>query len=81
MNVKELIIKLDEEKIPQRWYSINGNLSSDIYVLRQVYDYWEFFYVDERGNQNNDYRRFKNEEDACNYLLEQLLHQKNMSNS
>lgn len=81
MNVKELIIKLDEEKIPQRWYSINGNLSSDIYVLRQVYNYWEFFYVDERGDQNNDYRRFENEEDACNYLFEQLLHQKNMSNS
>lgn len=81
MNVRELIIKLDEEKIPQRWYSINGNLSCDIYVLRQVYDYWEFFYVDERGGQNNDYRRFENEEDACNYLLEQLVHQKNMSNS
>ena len=77
MNVRELIIKLDEEKIPSRWYSINGDLSSDIYVLRQVYDYWEFFYVDERGNQNNDYRRFENEEDACAYLLKQLLHQKN----
>ena len=81
MNVRELIIKLDEEKIPQRWYSINGNLASDIYVLRQVHDYWEFFYVDERGDQNNDYRRFENEEDACNYLLEHLVHQKNMSNS
>ena len=77
MNVRELIIKLEEEKIPPRWYSINGSLSSDIYVLRQVYDYWEFFYVDERGNQNNDYRRFNNEEDACGYLLKQLLHQKN----
>jgi len=74
VNVNELIIKLDAEKIPSSWYSINGNLSCDIYVLRQVYDYWEFFYVDERGNQNNDYRRFESEEDACDYLLKQLLH-------
>ena len=73
MNVKELITRLEEEKIPSRWYSINGDLASDIFVLRQVYDYWEFFYVDERGNQNNDYRRFKCEEDACDYLLKQLL--------
>ena len=77
MNVRELIIKLNEEKIPSRWYSINGNLASDIYVLRQVYDYWEFIYVDERGNQNNDYRCFRNEEEACDYLLKQLLNQKN----
>lgn len=76
LNTTELIEKLNGEKIPSSWYSINGNLSSDIYILRKVYEFWEFFYVDERGNQNNDYRRFDNESDACEFLLEKLLNEK-----
>jgi hypothetical protein len=45
-------------------------------VLRRVYDHWEFFYIDERGNQDNDYRRFDNESEACNYLYDKLIFEK-----
>ena len=76
MNVQELLVKLKQNKIPSSWYSINGDLSSDIYVLRRVYDHWEFFYIDERGNQDNDYRRFDNESEACNYLYDKLIFEK-----
>lgn len=72
MNIGELKIALDKLNIPNRRYSINGNISSDIYIFQQVYSYWECFYIDERGNQNNAYRRFNNESDACVYFLEML---------
>ncbi len=79
MNVEDLLIKLDQKNIPLRWYSINGDLASDIYVLRKVHNYWEFFYIDERGNQNNDYRRFDDERDACNYMYDKLIYEKSIS--
>ncbi len=79
MNVCELLERLKEERVPSHWFSINDDLSSDIYVLRNVHDYWECFYVDERGNQNNGYKRFNSESDACEYLLKKLLYEKNMS--
>lgn len=76
MNIEELLIKLEQEKIPSRWYSVNGKLASDIYMLRKVHNYWEFFYVDERGNQNNGYRRFNDESEACNYMFDKLIYEK-----
>ena len=36
MNIEELLIKLEQEKIPSRWYSINGDLSSDIYIKESL---------------------------------------------
>lgn len=72
MNVGELKATLDELNIPKRSYSINESISSDIYIFRQVYTYWECFYIDERGNQNNAYQRFDNESDACLYFLQML---------
>jgi hypothetical protein len=71
MNCDELKIKLDELNIPNRYYSINSNIASDRYIFRQVYTYWECFYLDERGGQN-DYHRFKSEDDACEYFLKTL---------
>ena len=71
MNSKELKIKLDELNVPSRYYSINSNIASDRYIFRDVYTYWECFYIDERGGQN-DYHRFDNEEEACDYFLKIL---------
>lgn len=71
MNIKELRAILNELSIPNRYYSINGNISSDTYIFQQVYNYWECFYIDERGNQN-DYHRFYHESDACIYFLNTL---------
>ena len=45
-------------------------------MLRKVHNYWEFFYVDERGNQNNGYRRFNDESEACNYMFDKLIYEK-----
>lgn len=71
MNIQELQKEIEKLGIPSHYYSINGSISADIYVLNKVYNYWEFFYIDERGGQNN-YRRFDNENDACIYMLEAL---------
>ena len=51
MNSEELKTILDELDIPVRCYSINGNIGSNKYIFRQVYNYWECFYIDERGNE------------------------------
>lgn len=66
---------IEEINIPKRRYSINGDISSDIYILQEVHTYWETFYIDERGGEN-DYHRFDNEHDACVYFLEELKTEK-----
>ena len=72
MNSEELRVKLEKLNIPRTSYSINGNIGADIFIFQQVHSYWECFYIDERGNQNNDYRRFDNENEACIYFYEKL---------
>ena len=76
MNSEELKNKLEELNVPGRYYSINSSISSDRYVFRQVHIYWECFYIDERGGQN-DYHRFDNENDACDYFVEKVKKQPN----
>lgn len=71
MNLQELKKEIKKLGVPSHCYSINGHLCSDTYILNEVYYYWEYFYMDERGGQN-DYRRFDNEDDACTYFLEVL---------
>ena len=75
MNVEELKKNLEELGIPKRRYSINGDIASDIYILQEVHTYWESFYIDERGGEN-DHHRFDNEYDACEYFLEILKKEK-----
>ena len=69
MNVQELKKEIEKLGVPSRRYSINGHLCSDTYILNEVYYYWEYFYMDERGGQNG-YRKFDNENDACTFFLE-----------
>lgn len=71
MNVEELQKELEKMPIPQTLYCINGSLKADVYVLRKVYGRWEYFYVDERGNEN-DNKWFDNEDDACGYFFNVL---------
>lgn len=71
MNIIELQDALDKLGVPRRWYSINGDLTSDIHILNHVYTYWEYFYFDEKG-QENGYKRFENEHDACMYFYQIL---------
>ena len=72
MNVDEMKEEINRLGISPRVYSINAELGSDKCIFRQVHNYWECFYMDERGNQNNSYRRFMNESEACNYFINLL---------
>lgn len=74
MNVSCLIKELEKLGIPSNYYSINGSLQPDIYVLNEIYGMWEFFYFDERGGKSN-YKKFDNEEDACIYLYKKLVNE------
>ena len=71
MTVIELKKKLEELNVPRSFYSINGDLASDTYILNHVHNYWEYFYFDEKGRVMG-YRRFESESDACNYFFQQL---------
>lgn len=71
MNIRQLEKELDNLGIPKNYYSINGQLVADTYILNQVYSKWEYFYYDEKGNQEG-YKNFDNENEACEYLLEKL---------
>ena len=71
MTTIELKKKLEELNVPRSFYSINGDLSSDTYILNHVYNYWEYFYFDEKGRVMG-YKRFESESEACNYFFQQL---------
>ena len=71
MTVKMLVAELKTLGIPDRWYSINGDLTSDKLFLRSLHGRWEYFYFDERGNYR-DVIWFEDEDSACKHLLEQL---------
>lgn len=71
MNVEELRRRLDELGVPQRFYTINGHLASDTYILNWVHSFWEYFYFDEKG-QARGVKRFESEEEACAYFYQRL---------
>jgi len=71
MNIRGLQTKLNELGIPQRDYSINGDVAPDTYVLNKVYTNWECFYVDERGGQNI-LKEFDTENEACVFFYNLL---------
>lgn len=62
MSTEEMKTRIEELNIPSRYYSINGNIASDRYIFRQIYTYWECFYIDERGNQMDFCDTCKNNE-------------------
>ena len=72
MTTEEMLLEIKEMRIPDRDYSVNDSLGSDKCIFRKVYSYWECFYMDERGGQDNNYRRFNNENDACEYFIKML---------
>lgn len=71
MNTSQLEKELDTLGVPKDYYAINGHLASDIYILNQVYTKWEYFYFDEKGNQEG-YKSFDDENEACEYFLKKL---------
>ena len=71
MNKTQLEAELNKLKAPPNYYSINGSLISDTYMLNEIYGKWEYFYFDEKGSRQN-YRIFENEDEACDYFLEKV---------
>lgn len=71
MTVAELKAKSIELAVPHSFYSINGNLTGDTYILNFVHTYWEYYYFDEKGRVTG-YKRFESESDACIYLYQKL---------
>jgi hypothetical protein len=71
MNISQLEKELDTLGVPKDYYSINGHLTSDTYILNQVYTKWECFYFDEKGNKEG-YKSFDDENEACEYFLKKL---------
>lgn len=74
MNIANLVKKLDEIGVPKRYYSINGDLLPDAYILNNIYGKWEYFYYDEKGNRN-DYKSFDTENGACMHMLSVLTNE------
>ena len=71
MNTIQLVDELDKLKVPKNYYSINGDLRTDTYILNNIYGKWEYYYFDEKGNRE-DYHEFENENEACEYMLTKL---------
>jgi len=64
MNKAELIRALDQLNVPLTHYSLEGDLLPGRIVLYNSYNDWITFYLDERGNRNEE-QTFKSENDAC----------------
>ncbi len=74
MNRKELMTKLEEERINPRYYSIFGFTEPPIEeqcVLQKEGDKWVVYYL-ERG-QKMDLKAFKTEDEACRHFFDDVL--------
>ena len=71
MNSETLINKLFISNARANWYSIDGELKPDAWILNKNYSTWEVFYLDEKGNQSN-YKVFPNDEDAYDFLWSKI---------
>lgn len=80
MDINQLKKKLNDNAVPNSYYSINSDLIPNKYILNFIHGQWEYFYYDERGNQN-DYRKFNIENDACDFLFKKLINEIRLSNS
>jgi hypothetical protein len=73
MNIKELRLKLEDLKIPKRYYSLKKELFPDrFYLVKEDNGIWEFYYLDERGGKN-EYKSFAFEENACKYFYKKII--------
>jgi len=78
MNKENLQLLLIKNKITPFAYSLSGGLPNEKYVLDQGIDKWSVYYS-ERGQRNNE-KVFKTEDEACQYMLKQLINDKTTYN-
>ena len=67
MDKTELKEKLDLLGINEKFYSLSGTLLPDRVILYNSYEKWLVFYLDERGNRNDE-QTFYSENEACQYI-------------
>ena len=74
MNRSDLKAKLDQLKIPENCYSLNGGLQHDTYCIEKKRSGWEIYYevyYTELG-QKTEIEIFPSENEACSYFYENL---------
>ncbi len=71
MNIMQLLDELLKMNVSKSYYSINESIRTDTYVLNELHGKWEYFYFDEKGNQQN-YKIFDKEKDACEFFLDTI---------
>jgi len=65
----ELINRLNELYIRPTAYSLEGDLLWDRIIMFNSYNDWHVFYLDERGNRNEE-KIFHSESEACDYIFD-----------
>lgn len=71
MTMKELIERLDKEKIPENSYSLNGGMLNDRICLAKTPTGWEVYYSE--TGQKFDVKTYSLEEEACDDLYNRLI--------
>lgn len=71
MTIVEMKNLLQEKKIPENLYSLNGGLPNEAYCIGKNKDIWEVYYS-ERGHKS-EYKKFDSESEACSYFYKALL--------
>lgn len=72
MKYEALINNLEKNQVPKELFSLNEGLKPNAHILTKIYNYWEYFFLDEKGDRYG-LRTFSNDELAFDYLWEELL--------
>lgn len=70
MNIAELKLIFEKEKVPNDLYSLIGGLPNERCCIDQINGRWAVYYS-ERGSKS-DLKFFDTEEEACLHLYEQV---------
>lgn len=71
MTLQELKERISENAVPDRRYSLNDGIKIGAYILINNYGTWEYFYLDEKGNRE-DNRFFSSDSQAFEFLWKKL---------
>jgi hypothetical protein len=80
MTTEKLEKKLIKLNVPQREFSLKGDLMFDAINLIRNYNKWEVFYLDEKGNIN-DLIKFEDESSACEHIYSLFIESKKIYES
>jgi hypothetical protein len=78
MTQEDLHQKLEQNKIPPSWYSLNEGLKIDAFNIAEVDGAWECFYYSETGEKNNSII-VDDAEKAYHWLWQKVKYQKKTS--